>query len=84
MVCFIPPEKYDHEPTKPYTIKYGWYPRAYSQIGDSGDHVIHLPNRFVKPMFYANQTYESLIRHEKGHINGWPANHPGMITDWNL
>src|SRR5215813_14657821 len=79
-ICYLPPTQYDHEPTKPCTIKYGLYPRAYSQIGESGDHVIHLPSPAVKWMFYPRTSYKCLIRHEKGHINGWPASHPGMIT----
>jgi len=76
-VCFLPPEQYDHEPKKPYRVVYGWWPRPYATIG--GD-VIHMPNKIAKQLIYPNQTYECLIRHEKGHVNGWPANHPGMRT----
>lgn len=76
-ICFLPPHEYDHEPVQPYTIKYGWWPRPYAQIGGN---VIRMPNRWMKPLLYRNQSYKCLIRHEKGHLNGWPQNHPGMIT----
>jgi len=76
-ICFLPPHEYDHEPTHPYTIVYGWWPRPYASIGGN---VIHMPNKYAKQIMYRNQSYKCLIRHEKGHINGWPANHPGMIT----
>jgi len=72
--CSVPPEEYDHEPRHPVTIKYGWWPRAYTAIGGS---VINLPHPSIKWMFYSRTSYECLIRHEMGHANGWPANHPG-------
>jgi hypothetical protein len=77
MICFLPPARYDHEPAQHYTIRYGWWPRAYSNIGGN---VINLPNKLMKRIFYSNQSYDCLIRHEKGHLNGWPPDHPGMIT----
>lgn len=74
-MAFLPPEKYDHEPEKKYQIKYGWWPRPYAPIG--GD-TIYLPRPSIKWMLYPNQSYAALIRHEIGHLNGWPQDHPGM------
>jgi hypothetical protein len=75
-ICFLPPKQYDHEPTHPYTVRYSMWPRPYAAIGGN---VITLPHPSVKWIFYRNQSYECLLRHEKAHINGWPETHPGMI-----
>lgn len=88
----IPPTKYDHAPTVrfldvrlPYW-KIDAYCRTHADfVTAAGDRIEgcaiagRVPVRVVPA---ANSgvdagTIAAIIRHENGHLNGWPADHPG-------
>ncbi|MGE5165128.1 MAG: hypothetical protein ACM3IH_14040 [Sphingobacteriales bacterium] len=70
----IPPARYDHEPKKHYSVR-NLSPQDMAALcsgakGCTIDRVIFLRND-LPPEWRA-----CVLRHEKGHLNGWPGNHP--------
>lgn len=68
-----PPARYDHEP-KHYYVRTLSPQNLYQVCGRA-------LGCTIKPTIYLrsdlNKTWRAcVLRHEKGHINGWPGNHP--------
>lgn len=78
----LPPTQYDHEPTRPFTDYRVPYFQVASACRTFGPHLNgcvvpgRIPLRIMATGLNA-QDEAALTRHENGHLNGWPADHPG-------
>lgn len=84
----LPPVTYDHAPTIPYGVVEETQERvtrlceilggpnaiACTWQTEAGFTVI-IPK--VGRGGVAQRTHDLILRHERGHVNGWPADHPG-------
>jgi len=82
----LPPPEYDHEPTRPFQDVRMPYWDIYNACRTFGDlprgrvQGCVVPGRVplrIVPGDVDAVTLAAIIRHENGHINGWPRNHPG-------
>ena len=83
----MPPEEFDHPPDKPFkVIQLGpndppiwawckWPNQNVAGCTNPRDRVIIIAD----PDFltWRNTTVNIILRHEIGHLNGWPPDHPG-------
>jgi hypothetical protein len=64
-------------PKTPFPITLGCAQR-YTKAGQNYSCTVYVAqDDILKPTEW---TYQTILRHETGHCNGWPANHPGMRT----
>lgn len=83
--CFrLPPSKYRHEPTQPYTIRYvkpeeirrychrglTAFAPTFAACASQDTREIFIPDNL------SGAFLRCTIQHEKAHLNGWPYNHP--------
>lgn len=85
----MPPVQYDHRPTRPFrrlAVSHQIVDATCRQYADfsylnarlqscvitNGDSAMMIVPNDMDPLYTA-----CLVRHENGHLNGWPADHPG-------
>lgn len=83
--CFrLPPQKYRHEPTQPYTIHYikpdevrkhcnvglTAFAPTFAACASPETREIFIPDNLSGLMLSCT------LMHEQAHLNGWPYNHP--------
>ena len=71
LVCRLPPAQYDHEPTTAYRVIED--PHLFGNAFTSPDRSV-----IVIPLYASPSWKACYLRHEKAHVNGWPADHPGL------
>lgn len=75
-VAVQPPAQYDHAPTRLYTTRELPLAEVLERCSNAEACTYGNAGVIYIPQEVSQEEKSCLLRHEYGHINGWPADHP--------